>query len=73
MGQICHKQAHATKAKAVKHLADIRRGGKAKGHAPLEIYRCPDCGHWHLGHRPYSAQRRRAATQSSIPTKEIGS
>lgn len=43
-----HKIHHETRDSAVAHLFDVQFHHGNDGE-PLEVYRCPDCGAWHVG------------------------
>ena len=45
---------HETKADAKAHAANMARRGVARGVVP-GCERCPDCGGWHVLHRPIGA------------------
>lgn len=42
------KQGHETKEQAKAHRNNLIR----RGNALLEVYKCPWCDKWHVGHRP---------------------
>jgi len=43
------KERH-TKAKAIKHLVDLKRNKSRRDPRPMNAYPCGD--HWHVGHPP---------------------
>lgn len=52
----CSKVRHADRDSAARHARALRRKDQRAGE--IAVYRCPDCGHWHAGHR-YATDGRR--------------
>lgn len=47
------KQRHSTRADALAHMLSlVRDTGTPVG--AMSVYRCPYCGHWHVGHRKHT-------------------
>jgi hypothetical protein len=49
------KQGHDTRAQAQAHMHNLIR----KGNVLLEVYRCPWCDKYHVGHRSRGRKRSR--------------
>lgn len=49
------KQGHDTREQAKFHMQNLIR----KGNVLLEVYRCPWCDKYHVGHRPKGRKRSR--------------
>lgn len=48
---MCGKIPHETREEARWQRVSLRLTGNKRRIADLEIYRCPECDSWHVGHR----------------------
>ncbi len=50
-GRPCwRKEKHASKGAAEAHLRSLAKRGKLKDKDTVNVYKCPHCGSWHVGH-----------------------
>jgi hypothetical protein len=65
----CNKIRHDTYAAAKSHLGEVTALNMSKGtphkDKGLQVYRCPDCGKYHVGHEQFAAKRGNGAHKRS--------
>lgn len=46
----CRKFRHPTRQSATVHMRRLQQGPPSRS-GKLQVYRCPTCEYWHVGHR----------------------
>jgi hypothetical protein len=55
--QAANKLQHSSKASALDHAVKLMQVGRSSDHRPLDVYRCTDCGDWHVRHQRIDVAR----------------